>query len=50
MTTIITAVMIAIYIAVMMGIGLYTSRKTKSVNDFVLGGRNVGSWLTAFAY
>lgn len=50
MTTIITTVMIAIYIAVMMGIGLYTSRKTKSVNDFVLGGRNVGSWLTAFAY
>jgi SSS family solute:Na+ symporter len=34
----------------MLGMGVYTSRKTKSVNDFVLGGRNVGSWLTAFAY
>lgn len=50
MTTSITLGMLMVYIAVMMGIGLYTSRKTKSVSDFVLGGRNVGSWLTAFAY
>lgn len=46
----ITIGMLAVYIAVMLGIGVYTSRKTKSVNDFVLGGRGVGSWLTAFAY
>ena len=50
MTTAMTLAMLMIYIAIMMGIGIYTSRKTKSVNDFVLGGRNVGSWLTAFAY
>lgn len=50
MTTSITLAMLIVYIAIMMGIGIYTSRKTKSVNDFVLGGRNVGSWLTAFAY
>lgn len=50
MTTALTISMLVIYIAVMMGIGLYTTKKTKSVNDFVLGGRNVGSWLTAFAY
>ncbi len=50
MTTSITLAMLMIYIAIMMGIGIYTSRKTKSVSDFVLGGRNVGSWLTAFAY
>ena len=50
MTTAVTLGMIMVYIAIMMGIGVYTSRKTKSVNDFVLGGRNVGSWLTAFAY
>lgn len=50
MTTSITLGMLMVYIAIMMGIGLYTSRKTKSVSDFVLGGRNVGSWLTAFAY
>ncbi len=46
----ITIAMLAVYIVVMLGIGIYTSRKTKSVNDFVLGGRGVGSWLTAFAY
>ena len=34
----------------MIGIGIYASRKTSSVSDFVLGGRNVGAWLTAFAY
>ncbi len=50
MTTAITIGMIIIYVAIMMGIGVYTSRQTHSVNDFVLGGRNVGSWLTAFAY
>ncbi len=50
MTKTITLIMLAVYIVVMLGIGFYTSRKTKSVSDFVLGGRNVGSWLTAFAY
>lgn len=50
MTTAITVGMIIIYVAIMMGIGVYTSKQTKNVNDFVLGGRNVGSWLTAFAY
>ncbi len=46
----ITIVMLAVYIVVMLGIGVYTAKKTKSVSDFVLGGRGVGSWLTAFAY
>ena len=35
MTTAVTLGMIMVYIAIMMGIGVYTSRKTKSVNDFV---------------
>lgn len=50
MTTAITIGMIVLYVAIMMGIGVYTAKQTRSVNDFVLGGRNVGSWLTAFAY
>ncbi|MGN0579365.1 MAG: sodium:solute symporter [Ruminococcus sp.] len=45
-----TFIILAVYIAVMIGIGFYTSRKTKSSDDFMLGGRNVGSWLTAFSY
>lgn len=34
----------------MVGIGIYTSKRTKSTEDFMLGGRSVGSWLTAFSY
>ena len=49
-TTTITAIMLAVYIVIMLGIGVYTSRKTKTVGDFVLGGRNAGPWITAFAY
>ena len=45
-----TFVILAIYVATMLGIGFYTSKRTKSTNDFMLGGRNVGSWLTAFSY
>ncbi|MBR2283977.1 MAG: sodium:solute symporter family protein [Ruminococcus sp.] len=45
-----TFVMLAVYVAIMLAIGFYTSKRTKSSNDFMLGGRNVGSWLTAFSY
>lgn len=45
-----TVIILIVYIMSMIGIGLYASRKTSSVSDFVLGGRNVGAWLTAFAY
>ncbi|MDR0486788.1 MAG: sodium:solute symporter [Treponema sp.] len=31
-------------------VGFYFRKRTASVNDFVLGGRAVGPWLTAFAY
>jgi len=31
-------------------VGFYFRKKAASVNDFVLGGRAVGPWLTAFAY
>ncbi len=39
-----------LYLALMIGIGVYYRRKTASVNDFVLGGRALGAWFTAFAY
>lgn len=38
------------YFAVMIGIGLYCRKNATDVNGFVLGGRSVGPWLTAFAY
>ena len=38
------------FFAVMVGIGLYCRKNATDVSGFVLGGRNVGPWLTAFAY
>lgn len=45
-----TFVILIIYVLIMVSIGIYTSKRTKSTEDFMLGGRSVGSWLTAFSY
>ena len=42
--------MLVVFFAVMVGIGLYCRKNATDVNGFVLGGRSVGPWLTAFAY
>ena len=34
----------------MLGVGFYCRKNATDVNGFVLGGRSVGPWLTAFAY
>ena len=39
-----------VFLAVMVGVGLYSRKQASSVDGFVLGGRTVGPWLTAFAY
>jgi SSS family solute:Na+ symporter len=39
-----------IFLAVMIGVGIYTRKQASSVDGFVLGGRSVGPWLTAFAF
>ncbi|MDR0992046.1 MAG: sodium/solute symporter [Ruminococcus sp.] len=39
-----------IYIAIMLGIGIYCKKHTADVSGFLLGGRNIGAWMTAFAY
>ncbi len=49
MEWIITA-MLVVFFAVMIGIGVYCRRRSTDVGGFVLGGRSVGPWLTAFAY
>jgi len=38
-----------IYIALMMGIGIYYWRKTQSVSDYILGGRQLGPWVTSMS-
>ena len=41
---------LVVFFGLMVGIGLYCRRHSTDVNGFVLGGRSVGPWLTAFAY
>lgn len=43
-------IFLLVFFTVMVGVGVYSKKHTTNVNDFVLGGRAVGPWLTAFAY
>ena len=47
---IIKILMLVVFFGVMIGIGFYCRKNATDVNGFVLGGRSVGPWLTAFAY
>lgn len=38
-----------IYLVLMMSIGLYYYRKTKSMDDYILGSRKLGAWVTALS-
>ena len=42
--------LLVVFFGIMIGVGLYCRRHATDVNGFVLGGRSVGPWLTAFAY
>ena len=42
--------MLVVFFAVMLAVGLFCRKHSTDVNGFVLGGRSVGPWLTAFAY
>lgn len=43
-------VVLILYLCLMIGIGAYYRKKNKGTSDYVLGGRTLGSWFTAFAY
>ena len=47
---VIKLIMLIVFFAIMIGVGFYCRRHATDVNGFVLGGRSVGPWLTAFAY
>lgn len=49
-TMIITLIMTIVFFAVMLIIGVRTKSHAKDVAGFVLGSRNVGPWLSAFAF
>ncbi len=39
-----------VFLLVTVGVGIYSRKQARNVEGFVLGGRSVGPWLTAFAY
>ncbi|MBO4445974.1 MAG: sodium:solute symporter [Clostridia bacterium] len=45
-----SAILLVCFFSLMIGVGLYTRKHATDVNGFVLGGRSVGPWLTAFAF
>lgn len=47
--TVYIAIVVA-YVLVMLGVGFWCMKKTKSVGDFFLGGRTLGPWMSAFAF
>jgi len=39
----------ALYLLVMLGIGVYFSNKSEDLSDYVLGGRGIGKWVTSLS-
>ena len=49
-TVMITVPMLICFFALMIGVGVACRKHATNVDSFVLGGRSVGPWLTAFAF
>lgn len=45
-----TAALVVCFFALMVAVGVYCRKHATDVDGFVLGGRSVGPWLTAFAF
>ena len=43
-------VLLLVFLFAMIAIGVWGMRKTTTMNDFFLGGRSLGPWVSAFAY
>ncbi len=43
-------ILVLLFIAVAVGVGIYCRKSTSTVDGFILGGRKVGPWMSAFAY
>ena len=45
-----TAILVVLFFGLMIFVGLWCKKRATDVDSFVLGGRSVGPWLTAFAF
>ncbi|QQE09938.1 sodium transporter [Planctomycetota bacterium] len=43
-------VLFCVFLCLMFGIGLWGMKKTRSVDDYVLGGRGIGPWMSALSF
>lgn len=48
--TAVYAIVLVLYMLMLVAVGLVTSRRTKSAEDFYVGGRSIGPWVTALSY
>jgi SSS family solute:Na+ symporter len=47
---VIKIVLLLIFVVITVGVGIYARKRTADVNQFVLGGRSIGPWMSALAY
>ncbi len=50
MTQSIALIFLGIFVVFMFLVGIVSMKKTRTMSDFLLGGRNIGAWMSAFAY
>lgn len=49
-TQTVTVIALVLFALLMVFIGIYSTRKAKTIDGFLLGGRKIGAWVSAFAY
>ena len=43
-------VIVGAYVLLMVFVAVYSAKRAKTLNDFYLGGRNIGGWMSAFSF
>ncbi len=46
----VTSISLVLFAVLMIAIGIYSAKRAASMEGFLLGGRKIGPWLTAFSY
>ena len=46
----VTVAALVLFSILMVIIGIYSYKKTRSVDGYLLGGRKIGAWISAFSY
>jgi SSS family solute:Na+ symporter len=49
-SSVVYAIVLGLYLVLLVGLGLWMGKRTRSASDFYIGGRQVGPWVTAFSF